>query len=99
MAKLNIESLQAVLQSLSDHLQQLAAKDAVHQDAVNALVDPASKLDAGIVAIIAAPDPGPRTDIDFAQLDAAVNVFKQNTKISQTDVDNVAGLIVRNTPQ
>jgi hypothetical protein len=97
--KLNISNLNAILQSLSGHIQALATKDAVHQPAVDSLTEAANQLDGQIVQIIQAPDPGPRTDLDFSQLDAAVNVFKQNKTISQQDADNVAGLITRNTPQ
>ena len=97
--KLNISNLNAILQSLSGHIQALAAKDAVHQPAVDSLTEAANQLDGQIVQIIQAPDPGPRADLDFSQLDAAVNVFKQNKTISQQDADNVAGLITRNTPQ
>lgn len=99
MSQLNVSNLEAILQSLLSHVSALAGKDASNQAAVDALASTANNLDQSIVQIIQTPDPGPRTDLDFSKLDAAVLAFKENKTISQQDADNVAGLITRNTPQ
>ena len=99
MASLNLANLETIIQALVSHANQAASKDVSHQAAIDQIVQVANSLDTALVAIIQAPDPGPRTDLDFTALDNAVLAFKENSKIGQTDANNVAGLIALNTPK
>jgi len=99
MAQLNTGNLETILKALAAHVGQLNGRDAINQPAIDNLAQVANNLDQSVIQIIQTPDPGPRTDLDFSALDAAVSAFKQNTKISQTDANNVAGLIHQNTPR
>ncbi len=98
MAQLNTANLETILQALAAHVGQLNGRDAINQPAIDNLTQEANNLDQSIIQIIQTPDPGPRKDLNFSQLDAAVAAFKENGKISQTDANNVAGLVQRNTP-
>src|SRR4051812_22952522 len=90
---LNIANLQAQMTNLAALLPTLAAKSPTLQPQVDALAEAFNNLNTTAANIVQAPDPGPRTDLDFSKLDAAVSNFKVNRRISQQDADNVAGLI------
>lgn len=95
-----IDSLIQVIQSLLSHAlalkQRTTPPDAA---AVNAVADAVNTADTAVAAILTAPAPGPRTDLDFSLLDAAVLAFKSSPAINQDAANAVATLIGLNTPK
>lgn len=84
------------LQSLTPALQ---AKSDDHQAALDTIVNTLFAAENGVKDLLAVPDAGPRTDLDFTQLDQFVAAFKANSKLTQDGVQKVAGIIGINTPR
>ncbi len=96
---MDVQALQNFVTNISGRLQQLATKKVVPQAQMDALENDLNNIDTTLATIVSTPDPGPRNDLDFSILDNAVLAFKSNGKITQNSVNNVAGLLIINTPK
>lgn len=94
-----IDALVAVIQSLLNHALLLKQKTTVDPNAINAIANAVDTADTAVSAVLSTPDPGPRKDLDFSLLDAAVLAFKSSSAINQGAANAVATLIGLNTPK
>lgn len=95
----NHSNLTTILQAALEHSNQLDGKSPVHQSEVDAITEAANQLDTRIVQVVQAPDPGPRTDLDFSALQDALAVFMSNSHITQESIAGIITLLKNNTPQ
>jgi hypothetical protein len=94
-----LDALVAVIQSLLNHALLLKQKKTVDAAAISAISDAVNNADTAVAAVLSAPDPGPRTDLDFTLLDAAVLAFKSSSAINQDGANAIAQLITMNIPK
>jgi hypothetical protein len=96
----NTQQLQNAGASLASHIAALArATNNQPQAAVDKLTVAVLDADNKVVAVLLAAPPLPPTGkLDFSAFDAAVTAFKNDGKLSQQDVLNVANQIHGNTP-
>lgn len=92
-------ALQNILTNISSRRAGLATKKVVDPAQLATLENDLNNVDTTLATIVATPDPGPRTDLDFSVLDANVLAFKSSSVVNQSAVNNVGQLVKLNTPR